>query len=520
MRRTSQLVSMVASLAITPSLGCMGETAQIDDVYDAENAILGTAECAPGQVAKAYDICRYEAGTQWTPKCFGSGTYVLQGSPIDNDISGLKIASGYRAKLYDGTTDQTPFAVLTDNRDFCSTANNDKASKIVIEPVSGDTQIAGCNLGQVARVFDVCGYQAGAQWAPTCYGPGTYLLEGSPLNNDLSGLMIAPGYQAKIYDGANDPSPLTTLSGDRDLCSTSYNDKASKLVIEPASSESGCATGQVLCGDVCVPVQSDSNNCGACGIRCSAGQSCQAGFCKNSTAPQFRGRIAISSDGNAHDADDWGATALSLAIIARAGLTPQFVHYDYSSHIWDDDGQGPAQMTESALHGAQLFGFDTSRFFDDRRDLTGAVASIAGAVNQSSADNPLYFIIGGPMEVAWRGLQAASASKRGFVTCISHSAWNDTHTHNGSHTWTNVIALGCKANHISDQNAGFSTGDMGKWDWLKTTLNGQWLWDRINVVHAVGGAKVGDASDAGMVYYLLSGDQNGTSSSLRSWWGR
>ncbi|NBD37106.1 MAG: hypothetical protein GVY10_00875 [Verrucomicrobia bacterium] len=33
---------------------------------------------------------------------------------------------------------------------------------------------------------------------------------------------------------------------------------------------------------------------------------------------QGQGRIALSSDGNEHDHDDWGATALTLALLAAA----------------------------------------------------------------------------------------------------------------------------------------------------------------------------------------------------------
>jgi len=35
---------------------------------------------------------------------------------------------------------------------------------------------------------------------------------------------------------------------------------------------------------------------------------------------QAQGRFVISSDGNEHDHDDWGATPLSLAFIAAKGL--------------------------------------------------------------------------------------------------------------------------------------------------------------------------------------------------------
>ena len=77
------------------------------------------------------------------------------------------------------------------------------------------------------------------------------------------------------------------------------------------------------------------------------------------------------------------------------------------------------------LGAAERYGFDKSLFHDCRRDLDGAVASIARAINASSADNPLYFILAGPMEVPYLGIQKSDPAKRKFVYCISHSSWND-----------------------------------------------------------------------------------------------
>lgn len=46
-----------------------------------------------------------------------------------------------------------------------------------------------------------------------------------------------------------------------------------------SSSEIQCATGTVRCGDTCVAIQTDNNNCGACGAACSGGNVCVAGGC-------------------------------------------------------------------------------------------------------------------------------------------------------------------------------------------------------------------------------------------------
>ena len=48
-----------------------------------------------------------------------------------------------------------------------------------------------------------------------------------------------------------------------------------------------CGTGQELCGNICVDVQRDRENCGACGTACADGEVCVAGACAVSCpAPQ------------------------------------------------------------------------------------------------------------------------------------------------------------------------------------------------------------------------------------------
>ena len=53
------------------------------------------------------------------------------------------------------------------------------------------------------------------------------------------------------------------------------------------------------------------------------------------------------------------------------------------------------------------------------------ITGIARAINESTEDNPLYFVIAGPMEVPFRGIERSEPARRRFVYCISHSRWND-----------------------------------------------------------------------------------------------
>src|SRR5687767_7977526 len=47
--------------------------------------------------------------------------------------------------------------------------------------------------------------------------------------------------------------------------------------------------------------------------------------------PDPRARLAVSADGNYNDADDWGGTPLTLAIIHHAGWNRKLVHHDFNS---------------------------------------------------------------------------------------------------------------------------------------------------------------------------------------------
>jgi hypothetical protein len=232
-----------------------------------------------------------------------------------------------------------------------------------------------------------------------------------------------------------------------------------------------------------------------------------------SAPPSFTGRIAVSADGNAHDKDDWAATALTLAILAKKDLQSKLVHYDYSDHIWFSQSGMDTQQRTSAVGGAERFGFNTAVFFDDMTQLSAAVANLKNAINASSSTNPLVFILAGPMEVPYRGMAAADPTKRQYVRCVSHGLWNDLHTEGDGHTYDQLIALGCRREHIRDQNGGLGLQTTSNWSWLRNGgTNLTWVYDRIALTR-------GDASDAGMAYYVLTGDASGTTSKLRTFFG-
>jgi len=229
---------------------------------------------------------------------------------------------------------------------------------------------------------------------------------------------------------------------------------------------------------------------------------------------QFQGRIAYSCDGNHNDPDDWIASPVTLAILAEAGLKDRLVHFDYNCILPLSDPGWERIHAESVLGTADRYGFDKDVFFDCRKDRDGAVASIAKAINESGADNPLYLIIAGPMEVPYLGIQQSDPARRQFVYCISHSRWNDGFASKYKFTFTkrSVIEQDVHWVQIRDQNRLLSFGRYGRpskpeefepYFWMRNSddANVRWLWERMIV------STRPDPSDAGMTYFLVSGDE-------------
>ncbi len=259
---------------------------------------------------------------------------------------------------------------------------------------------------------------------------------------------------------------------------------------------------------------------------------------------QGKGRIAISSDGNEHDDDDWAATPMSLALIASQGLQDKLVLYTYSDHVWgSNQSQGIKHgmtayehMMESALRGKEYFGFDNSEFICAVDAPAVAYKAMADAINDSSEENPLIIIAAGPMQVVGEGLNQAEKSKLKYVTVLSHSGWNNRHADNtGKNYWDNHAGWtfdemrqafeaeengGAKFVQIKDQNGGKNflgmQAPIPTFDWVKTSKarknkaykegSWDWLYERLaSCIKVKNGEKVYDPSDAGMVLYLFTG---------------
>ena len=248
----------------------------------------------------------------------------------------------------------------------------------------------------------------------------------------------------------------------------------------------------------------------------------------------FHGNIAYTCDGNFNDPDDWAASPVSLAILASLGLQEKLVHFDYNSTLFDTDPAWEQEHASRVLGAAERFGFDRRRFFDCRQQLEVAVAHLAECINAASAKTPLYLIIAGPVDVARMALQRCAPAQRAWVYCISHSRWNDGYARNVPFTASkrDVINLGVKWVQISDQNVLLSKSpyravsrsnnqlqspwaaareeEFAPYFWMRDAADPgvKFLWESL-----VASTRP-DPSDAGMMYFLVSGDESATPEKL------
>jgi hypothetical protein len=231
------------------------------------------------------------------------------------------------------------------------------------------------------------------------------------------------------------------------------------------------------------------------------------------------GRIAMSADGNQHDNDDWASAPMALAILAHRNLQPNLVHYDYNDHIWDSSEEHLENMTASVQEGGQRFGFDTTRFYDDTdpAQLEAGTQNLVKEINASTEQDQLSIVLAGPVETVWMALDAADPEARTHVECITHGddSFNQTHAkdeHDG-HDYEDLIDLGCERVEIPDQNSGLGPVDMEFWDFLKDSGDDNWEWlhSRLDIVGN------GDVSDAGMVFYAITDEQDADRSELKDY---
>lgn len=259
--------------------------------------------------------------------------------------------------------------------------------------------------------------------------------------------------------------------------------------------------------------------------------------------PYERNRIAISGDGNSApdslhkwptgDPDDWGAVPAILATLAKVDLQDKLVHFSYNNFMEAPPGPDEQNQMKIGADGSiRRWGYEADRFFDITTSLEEAKANLKKEIETSSRENPLYFIHMGLSEFFYQVVKdvvdAGNGASLAHVYIVSHSGFNDTHLRRDfHHTIFEAMEYGggrMNYHKIKDQNGKWdpdllwnSGKDFSPWFWMRDHPDPdvRWIYDRM-LVHAGG---VADISDTGMIYWLLTGDEDGNPSKFREFLG-
>ncbi len=254
-------------------------------------------------------------------------------------------------------------------------------------------------------------------------------------------------------------------------------------------------------------------------------------------------RFAISADGNnvddplykwlRADEDDWGATPAAMAMIAKLDLGHKLVHYSYNNFVEGKPGPDDENMMYIGVKGGlERFPLNPAVFFDCTKEFVAAKESLKREIARSTAKDPLYFIHMGPSEFFYQCIdevvKSGGIESTAHVYVVSHSGYNDNHKRREyHHTMQEAIDLSggrIKYKRIKDQNGSkdpnalwSSLKEFSVWYWMRDSKdpNIRWIYERM-LPNRKGHA---DISDAGMLYFILVGDVDGSPSKFRDFLG-
>ncbi len=244
------------------------------------------------------------------------------------------------------------------------------------------------------------------------------------------------------------------------------------------------------------------------------------------------GRLAVVTDGNAHDPDDVAATPVVLAMIRAMGVEKRLVHYNHACEltnkaIFNQPGGDAEQLLRQEMNqvscdgtASRWGGFEHLTFWNCRTQWAAAVADLRSALNASTATDPLWIIEAGEPDIIYEAAVGANPGVMQHVYIITHHPNNDI---GKDHDLNDVLAIqspGANVVRISDQNANLKT-NLSTWFWARDHADSRvnWLWERGKFAadDAYGELKFKfpaiagkfDCSDAGMTLYWLTGATNG-----------
>ena len=221
--------------------------------------------------------------------------------------------------------------------------------------------------------------------------------------------------------------------------------------------------------------------------------------------------VVFHFDGNNNDRDDIAALPMA-ALLAKAAGVEDKIDFYYGNNLAEPNSSQLNQLRASADF-AESIGINT---VDYQQNTDAATQSLIELINSGQQ---LLFIEGGPMEAVYRALDGSNPAMHQNVVLLSHSSWNENRSvisrpgETQARTWSDIDSDFPQVTmvEIRDQNNGNNN--------TKGFYNTNWVWmdssddptiqAARDAMEGAGGAK-NDPSDAGMLLFALTGEENGT----------
>ncbi len=229
------------------------------------------------------------------------------------------------------------------------------------------------------------------------------------------------------------------------------------------------------------------------------------------------GRFAFINDGNNRDSDDIAAIPVQVALMSIFNVEDRLVHATYAcdSRNGSEEAKREKMLKESLEGAAELWGnYDKSTFFNYHTQKNASIAHLTEQINASTAASPLWIIEAGEPDMIYLAVKAAQQNKRQYIRIVTHHPNNDKGV---QYNLTDILALDGMARNaevrIHEQNGNLKK-PFSQYSWARDHADPRvkFLWDRAQATQSTNYAPIKgdfDPSDAGMVWYVLTGGPEG-----------
>ena len=241
------------------------------------------------------------------------------------------------------------------------------------------------------------------------------------------------------------------------------------------------------------------------------------------------GQVVFHFDGNNNDPDDIAAMPVAALLVKAAGIEDKTT-FLYGNNLAERNESALLSKMNSAAGFSTKLGIDTSSYQGNTQ------ATKAKLVALFNSGEKVLIIEGGPMEATYQALESTQPANLSNITMLSHSTWNQERSvlHNtpsdpstsAARTWDDIAQdfPAVQQLTVQDQNDGNNNTrgfHNSTWSWLDAATHPDFQEAR-GIMNTAQGLKnwnpqaQNDPSDAGMLFYALTGMPDGTALDAKS----